>query len=93
MVAIALARAAADVVATDLPHVTPLTCDNVAANCGSPLHRCQVTSDCQITTPYSPKQSMPCCSCSSAATLDMIATGMHGFRTQLAALFGRTACL
>jgi hypothetical protein len=42
VVAIALARAAADVVATDLPHVTPLTRENVAANCGSPLHRCQV---------------------------------------------------
>lgn len=42
VVAIALARAAADVVATDLPHVTSLTCENVAVNCGSPLHRCQV---------------------------------------------------
>ncbi len=44
VVAIALARAGADVVAADLPHITPLTRENVSINCGTPLHRCTVSS-------------------------------------------------
>ncbi len=42
VVAIALALAGADVVAADLPRVTPLTRANAAANCRSPPHRIQV---------------------------------------------------
>lgn len=38
---IALALAGADVLLTDLPHVTPLARDNVSANCRSPPTRAQ----------------------------------------------------
>jgi predicted nicotinamide N-methyase len=42
VVGIALALAGADVTLTDLSHVTPLTRENVAANCQSPLVRAEV---------------------------------------------------
>jgi methylase of polypeptide subunit release factors len=42
VVAIALALAGADVVAADLPRVTPLARANAAANCRAPPHRIQV---------------------------------------------------
>ena len=44
VVGIALAMAGADVVLTDLPHVTPLTQENVDANCLQTVHRAQVRS-------------------------------------------------
>jgi hypothetical protein len=34
--------AGADVVLTDLPHITPLTQENVEANCRQTVHRAQV---------------------------------------------------
>ena len=42
VVGIALALAGADVVLTDLPHITPLTQQNVDANCRHTVHRAQV---------------------------------------------------
>ncbi len=44
VVAIALAKAGADLVATDLAHITPLTLENVNLNCSPLLHRCQARS-------------------------------------------------
>jgi len=44
VVGIALALAGADVVLTDLPHITPLTQQNVDANCRHTVHRAQVCS-------------------------------------------------
>ena len=41
VVGIALALAGAEVVATDLPRVTPLARANAAANCRAPPHRIQ----------------------------------------------------
>ena len=42
VVGLVLALAGADVTLTDLPHVTWLAQENVAANCDSPLVRAQV---------------------------------------------------
>lgn len=42
MVGIALALAGADVVLTDLPHITPLTRQNVESNCRPASHRANV---------------------------------------------------
>ena len=43
MVGIALAKAGADVVLADLPHITPLTQANVDANCQEPYERAQAS--------------------------------------------------
>ena len=42
VVGLALAMAGADVVLTDLPHITLLTQRNVDANCRQTVHRAQV---------------------------------------------------
>lgn len=42
LVAIALAKAGADVVAADLPSITGLTRQNVSSNCTPPFQQCQV---------------------------------------------------
>lgn len=46
VVGLVLALAGADVTLTDLPHVTWLARENVAANCDSPLIRAQVPTSC-----------------------------------------------
>ncbi len=52
VVGIALALAGADVTLTDLPHVTALTRENVAANCQSVLLRAQVLASVNHRNTY-----------------------------------------